>query len=258
MAFQRRHRYILLAAGIYWPLIFWLTHIPIPEIARRSGMSDKTMHWMAYLVLSFLTWLSCRPYEKVRWNRPLAWLIVLALAGYGAFDEWLQGRPFIGRSADWEDFVANLAGITIGLGILTFLSFWPALLTVSALFIFVIQNRSHLLILWPQYHLDIVFHFTAYAAFTLIWIHFLGLQESLRILQKIGLGLLLPAGLLIMVWTAAHWQSEPLDWMAILTALTAIVSSTAISFLVLGRKPGKRSVIRAHKDDTACPPDNRG
>jgi hypothetical protein len=208
--------------------------------------------------LSFLTWLAFRPYEKVRWNRPLVWVIILLLAGYGVFDEWLQGRPFIGRSADWEDFLANLTGIGLGLGILTFLSFWPALLAVSALFIFVIQNRSAVLMLWPQYHLDIVFHFTAYAAFTLIWIHFLNFQKSLPILHKIFLGLLVPLVLLSAVWTEAFLRLGKADWTAVLTAVTSIGSAAAVSVPVLLKSPALPSVIRARKDDTAGPPDNRG
>lgn len=264
MALKRRHRIILLAVGIYWPLIFWLTHIPIPDIARQSGMSDKTMHWTAYLVLSFLTWLAWEPYEKVRWNRAAVWVILGVLAGYGALDEWLQGRPFIGRSADWMDWAANLAGIGLGLGILTFLSFWPALLAVSAVFLYVIQNHSHLLTLWPPYHLDIVFHFTAYAAFTLIWLHFLTQRRSIRNVQEIFGGMLVPFLLLGTVETAAWFQSRPSDRFAILTAAFAIVCSLILSLAVLsGRSAAdgpesSSSFTPVRRDDRADQPDNRG
>jgi hypothetical protein len=44
MKLLRRHKAVLLVLGIYWPVIFWLTHIPVPDVARQSGMSDKTMH----------------------------------------------------------------------------------------------------------------------------------------------------------------------------------------------------------------------
>jgi len=47
---------------IYWPGLFVLTHIPIPQLARQSGMSDKMMHALAYLALVFLWWFSISPY----------------------------------------------------------------------------------------------------------------------------------------------------------------------------------------------------
>ena len=68
MQLLRRHKSVLIALGIYWPVIFWLTHIPVPDIARQSGMSDKTMHVLAYFVLTFLIWFTISPYEKVQWR----------------------------------------------------------------------------------------------------------------------------------------------------------------------------------------------
>ncbi|HOQ05546.1 MAG TPA: VanZ family protein [Anaerohalosphaeraceae bacterium] len=263
MALKRRHQYILLAAGIYWPLLFWLTHIPIPEIARRSGMSDKLMHFAAYLALAFLTWLAFSPYEKVRWNRPLVWMVLLGLAGYAAFDEWLQGRPFIGRSADWRDFAANLAGIGAGLGILTFFSFWPALPAVSALFILFIQNHSNLLFLQPEMHLEMFFHFTAYSAFTLIWMHFLSRKRPVRTLRGFLKGLAVPMLLVFGIWLEGRFVHREPDRMCLFAAFFAIVSSLVISTAVLSRRPwddkseGRQVFTPGRKNDTDAPAGNR-
>lgn len=263
MVLKRRHRYILLAAGIYWPLLFWLTHIPIPEIARRSGMSDKLMHFAAYLALAFLTWLACSPYEKVRWNRPLVWMVLLGLAGYAAFDEWLQGRSFIGRSADWRDFTANLLGIGVGLGILTFFSFWPALPTVSALFILLIQNHSNLLFLRPEMHLEMLFHFTAYAAFTLIWMHFLSRKRPVRILRGFLTGLAVPMMLMFGIWLEGRFVHRQPARLCVFASAFAIVSSVVVSMAVLSRQPwndkadGGQTLTPAHTNDKDDPPDNR-
>ncbi|MHC5191269.1 MAG: VanZ family protein, partial [Planctomycetota bacterium] len=110
MKIPRRHKIVLLALGIYWPVIFWLTHIPVPDVARQSGMSDKTMHVLAFFVLAFLVWFAVCPYQKARWNRLKVWVVLATVIAYAAIDEYLQG--FIpGRSADVWDFVADTVGV---------------------------------------------------------------------------------------------------------------------------------------------------
>jgi hypothetical protein len=235
MPLGRRHKYILLAVGIYWPLIFWLTHIPIPALARRSGMSDKTMHVLAYMVLTFLLWLAVNPYEKATWRRLSFWVILSAVIVYAAMDEVLQGR--IGRSSDVKDFAANLLGIVTGLGILSFLSFWPAILAVSAIFIFVIQNLSNLTSLWPQYHLNTVFHFTAYAAFSLLWMHFLVRNRPDRAAGKWLIeGLAVPLLLLAAVCAGSPIRGKEIYRIDLATAVFAIAASVLSSYAVLFRK----------------------
>lgn len=234
MPLRRRHKYILLAVGIYWPLIFWLTHIPVPMLARRSGMSDKTMHALAYMVLTFLLWLAVNPYEKVSWKRRSFWVIAAAVMIYAALDELLQGR--MGRGADFLDFLADTLGGLLALGIMTFLSFWPALLALSAIFIFVIQNLSNLTSLWPQYHLNTVFHFTAYAAFTLIWIHFLIRKGSDRPAAKWLLeGLAVPLLLLAVVCGGSPIRGKEIYLVDVCTAVFAIAVSVLSSYIILFR-----------------------
>jgi len=146
MPLLRRHKYTLLILLIYWPALFVLMHIPIPDLARRSGMSDKIMHALAYLTLVFLWWFAISPYRKVDWRKAKAWLALAVMVWYGAFDEWLQGR--IGRSVEVADFYADLAGVLCGLMILSIFSFWPASLIVSAAFIFAVINLSKIDLLW--------------------------------------------------------------------------------------------------------------
>ncbi|MHC5095363.1 MAG: VanZ family protein, partial [Planctomycetota bacterium] len=91
MKLLRRHKTVLLLLGIYWPVIFCLTHIPVPQVARQSGMSDKTMHVLAYFVLTFLVWFAVSPYHKARWNGIKVWIVLATIIGYAAVDEYLQG-----------------------------------------------------------------------------------------------------------------------------------------------------------------------
>ncbi|MBN2511830.1 MAG: VanZ family protein [Sedimentisphaerales bacterium] len=243
MPLLKRHKYILMSLGIYWPALFVLTHIPVPQIAEQSGMSDKTMHLLAYLILVFFVWVAISPYEKVRWNKPKTWIILAIIVCYGAFDEWLQGR--MGRQMELMDLVSDFLGVAIGLIILSILSFWLALLAVSAIFIFAITNLSHLLGLYPQYHLNTVFHLTAYSAATLIWIQYLDRKPGLERRRPLWpLRAICPPLLLLgAVLGGSVYYDKPIWWVDAATALFGIAASTLISFLTvrLARRRGRNS-----------------
>ena len=240
MKLLRRHKTVLLVLGIYWPLIFWLTHIPVPDIARQSGMSDKTMHVLAYFVLTFLVWFSVSPYHKPRFNKLKPWLVLIGLLCYGLIDEYLQSR--VGRSMDAIDFFADMSGVLLGLGVLSMFGFWSALLAVSAIFIFVVSNMSNLLALYPQYYLNTAFHFTAYTAFTLIWIQYLDRRGNPPTSGAFRLtaSLVLPILLLFIVKVATPpFFDRPFAWVDTATALFGISSAILISWLTFrffGRK----------------------
>jgi hypothetical protein len=231
MNFLRRHKYILWSLGIYWPVLFTLTHIPVPAIAGQSGMSDKTMHLLAYLVLVFFVWLAISPYEKVRWNRAKVWIVLAIIVWYGAFDEWLQGR--VGRQMELADFLHDLYGALLGLGILSVLTFWPALLTVSSIFIFFITDRSVLLNLYPQLYLNTAFHLTAYATLTLIWIQHLDRDNRFRKSHPTWplIALSLPITLLAAVKGVGLYYAKPFWWVDIATAIFGIAATVLVSYL---------------------------
>ena len=91
----------------YWLVLFVLTHTP-PRHMPHGPASDKLMHFLAYLVLSFLIGTSI--YLAVPCRRRRLPLIVLVLgAAYGALDELTQ--PFSGRMAEWGDWWADMAGV---------------------------------------------------------------------------------------------------------------------------------------------------
>ncbi|MHC4525346.1 MAG: VanZ family protein [Planctomycetota bacterium] len=196
-------------------------------------MSDKTMHVMAYFVLTFLVWFAISPYEKVHWNKAKCWLVVLAVVLYGVMDEYLQSK--VGRSADVKDFIANLFGVLLGLGVLSIFGFWSALLTVSAVFIFVLSDVSRLMTL-PQYSFyAIAFHFTAYTAFTLIWIQWLD-RFSKYALGKAGglaVAVTIPAGLLLAVKGAAPFWDRPFNAFELGIAVFGICAAILTSYLTI-------------------------
>lgn len=168
MIVSLRHKLTLILLFIYWPVIFTLSHIPVPGLVREAGVSDKTLHFLVYLLLTFLFWFAVSPERKVNYRRVSLWWVFLVMAGYAIIDEVLQG--YVGRNADMLDFVADVAGILAGLIMLTIFSFWPALLIVTGASIFLLSNVSKVS---PADLLPVanaVFHLAGYSIFTLLWI----------------------------------------------------------------------------------------
>lgn len=232
MKLRRRHKYSLIALAVYWPLVFTLTHIPVPALARKSGMSDKTMHVMAYFALTFLVWCSLNPYLRVQWNRAKTWWIAGVLVLYGAIDEIIQG--LVGRSADIDDFIANLFGIVFAMGVLSIFRFWSALLIAAISAIFVISNMSNLTALYPQFHLNTTYHFSAYAGLTLIWIQHIDRYLHLRRNRTAWLlsASALPLAMLGLVIAAAPFYEKTIWWTDAATSLFGIASTVLISRLI--------------------------
>jgi VanZ family protein len=218
--------------AVYWPFLFFLTHAPVQDIGRQTGMSDKTMHWLAYMGLVFLVWLAVSPYEKVNWRRAKVWLILVVVVWYGAIDEWLQ--MYVGRRANVDDFLADMAGTMIGLGLLSVLSFWPAALAVTGIFVFIVSNRSYLENMWNMPYIDIAFHFAGYSAFTLVWIQYLDrmLDKSASVIKWTVLSVCAPLVLLAGVKICSIFYGKEVLLWDCLTAVTAICLSAVVSRFV--------------------------
>jgi len=127
MAMPLRQKVLTVLLLLYWPGLFVLAHVPIPRLVYRAQVSDKTLHFLAHLLLVFLLWFAVRPDRKVSWRDAALWWVLFVAVWYGAFDELLQGGS-VGRSCDFRDFLANLAGASSGLIVFSLFAFWPALL----------------------------------------------------------------------------------------------------------------------------------
>ncbi len=185
---------------LYWPALFVLAHIPIPHVVQEADVSDKSLHFLAYLILTFLIWFAVRGDRKVKWRRAAPWLVLFVIVVYGILDEWLQSYV-AGRSCDVRDFFTDLAGALTGLILSSFLTFWPAGLFVAATFIFGITNvtRANLADLLPR--TNAVFHIFAYAILTVLWIQCTHLFPAVKATKAkwFVLALAGPGGFLIIV-----------------------------------------------------------
>ena len=188
---------------IYWPVLFIFAHIPVPKVVREADVSDKSLHFLGYLILVFLLWFTVSDGKKVNWRRPAPWRVLLIMAVYGIVDEWLQSYV-PGRSCDAWDLFADMTSTLTGLIIFSVLSFWPAGLLVTAMVIIGIANVSQadLSDLMPA--ANTVFHLGAYALFTAFWIQCLHLflpTINLRATRArwLAAALAAPAGLALTV-----------------------------------------------------------
>src|SRR3989338_3257724 len=75
MRLSREQKLFSVLLALYWLGIFAATHIPVPGWTRKMGMSDKTMHFAAYMTLSFLLWFSTSFDRKADWRKLRPWLI---------------------------------------------------------------------------------------------------------------------------------------------------------------------------------------
>lgn len=169
MTLSRQQKITTILLVLYWPTLFVFAHIPIPQVVRQAGVSDKSLHFLAYLILVFLLWFTVSAGKRVNWRKASPWLVLLVILVYGIIDEWSQGYV-AGRSSDVLDFVADLAGAITGLILFSVFTFWPAGLLVTATVIFGMTNvaQTNLAELLPV--ASAAFHLFAYAIFTVLWV----------------------------------------------------------------------------------------
>jgi VanZ family protein len=231
MTLVRRQKGIIATLVLYWPTLFVLGHIPVPQIIRRAHMSDKSLHLLAYMILTFLLWSAIKPREKVRWRKAFVWCLLAMVAVYGVCDEYLQS--FVAdRTMDPKDFLADVVGTVAALAVLTVCSFWPAAVIVAGATIYTLTvfTRANLTALLPV--AMGVFHLSTYAVFTLLWIGCMRQGLSLKRNSFVWLVALagLPAALLVATEVSAMVSGKPFVGEDVIAAAAGILGSiTAIS-----------------------------
>ena len=226
MARSQRQKTLLIALALYWPTVFTLTHIPIPETVRQAHFSDKSLHLLTYMILTFLLWSVMRPFEKVHWRRPTTWCVMLAIVLYALLDEYLQN--FVsGRSPDTHDLVANTIGMLIGLTIAAFASFWPGALIVTGATIYTLAvfTRANLTRILPV--ASTVLHSATYGLFTLLWIGWMNRRSTgkARDVKWYVKALAGPAALLAAAKISAIVSGKQFEGWEIISSLGGIVGA---------------------------------
>lgn len=108
---------MLLAA--YWIGLFVLTHLPGYPMPYHPTLTDKVGHGGGFALLSLLlAYVVWRVTRRFTYSGLVAIGAVLAL--YGACDELTQ--PYVGRSCDFFDWLADVGGIVLGLATWTLIA----------------------------------------------------------------------------------------------------------------------------------------
>ncbi len=162
---------------IYWPLLFILTHIPLPKASVQIESSDFSLHFTAFVILAFVLWFALSDSRKVNFCKSKVWWALGILAVYAITDEWLQG--FVNRTPDLNDFFGDIAGAALGFLILSVIPFWAASGLLAAAIIFVL--RIYHLVEIPGFMPGL--WFICYTIFTFICLNFF---KSTKLAGKIG------------------------------------------------------------------------
>lgn len=241
MALLRRQKLTIIPLLLYWPAIFILTHISpasVPCWVVRMRVSDKSLHYFAYLVLVVLLWFAVSPDRKVNWRKTAAWWVLFVVVWYGVIDEWLQG--YVGRSPDVRDFLANLTGTLTGLILLSIFPFWAVSLALTGAVIFVLTNLLMQTNLAEQLPVaNVVFHLFAYGFLTLLWTQYMHYLLPVKAPEPKWLiaALALPAGLLLAVELFSAVSGNDFRmWDAIVSAAGIAAVVAAISLTALFRR----------------------
>lgn len=111
--------------GRLWLVLGWISVMLALMVNLMPGstmhsveVNDKLAHVFGYVLLTL--WF-CGIYPRTRY-----WVIALGFLGMGILVEILQGAMHMGRSADFNDVIADVIGIGIGLSLAAAgLSQWP-------------------------------------------------------------------------------------------------------------------------------------
>jgi VanZ family protein len=107
----------VLAIGLYWAMLFLLTHLPgeVDEVRpkRRVPHLDKLAHAAAFAGLAALACVAATAF------RPVTPSVLVGIAGvlaaYAAVDELTQGW-IRDRTPDLRDWLADMLGMLAGMG----------------------------------------------------------------------------------------------------------------------------------------------
>ena len=203
---HRRTAFVVVAI-----LSFVATHLPRLKLGTGGAPIDKLAHALNFAVLAALLW-------QTGWVRRVRAAAVVMVA-WATLDELSQGIPALGRTVDFDDWLADLAGIAMALGFVAALR--PAGEGIAALA--AARRRCALD--------SLLAHWSA-------WMH-VGTAAALGATVGAPLGVLLDSWFL---------RKGPQPWQY--GFVGAILGATVVAHAVL--EAGIRSRLRRSHDDRPC------
>lgn len=226
------HKYFIVALPVYWIAIFTATHIRhIPDWMVNNKMSDMTLHFLCYFVLTFLFWTALSPGQKVNWKKLKPWIVTLIILGYGVFDEFSQG--FVGRGVELKDYIGDFLATVTGMTILTIFSFWWAALVYTCLGIFIVTNLSHVSTIGRNILVNSAYHLLSYMLLTILWLQCTSkpiersTNKTLWLLKAVSF----PISYLLIVKGLTLFSEKTVYAVDFYTAITGIILTVIVSFI---------------------------
>jgi VanZ family protein len=105
----------------FWLTLFVLTHLPKLGALTPVTFYDKAVHGVAYALLAVVLATTWQLNAGELWVAQLGWAW-FALVLYAALDEWTQ--PFVGREASFGDWIADVVGAAVGVGLFVVVRRW--------------------------------------------------------------------------------------------------------------------------------------
>lgn len=98
--------------------VLYLTLAPRPFVSVRIPLfegADKVVHFMMFFAMAFAYHFDFRRGKKpVDEARLMGWIFV-SLSAFGGLIELAQWKMRMGRSGDWYDLLADIAGAVYGI-----------------------------------------------------------------------------------------------------------------------------------------------
>jgi hypothetical protein len=213
----------------YWVGIFVATHIPMPEWTGKMGVSDKTMHFSAFMILTILLWLSTSFEKKADWKKIRPWLIMAIILIYAASDELLQN--FVkGRSADIYDAAFDSLGAATALALLTILVPHHAAMILFIICPIFLPALVMSQLIPPNSMLEYLAYLVCFAIVTIAWIIYFSSVYNLNLRRPKHIPIFFagPAGTVAIVKIYTALTDKPMPEHAILISFAVIILTLLI------------------------------
>ncbi len=184
------------------------------------------------MILVFLLWFTFCPKTRVNPRKKAFWWIIITVICYSAADEILQS--YVGRTCDFQDFLANMAGASTAMLLMSVCTFWPSLLIVTATTIFLLVNLARTNIADLMLYVSVGFYVVSYALFTTIWITYLKHRNTKKLsrLRYFGFVAIVPLALLTVVEVSSIMLGKYFGSLRVLTSLAGIFIVIMICIIV--------------------------
>ncbi|MCE5341006.1 MAG: VanZ family protein [Planctomycetaceae bacterium] len=239
MKLSKEKKFFTAVLLFYWVGLIVATHIPVPMWVRGMGVSDKTMHVAAYIVLTLLLWLAFWFDIKANWRKFQPWLILVVIFLHGVADELTQ-HFIAGRSTDPADLCADMLGAAAAMVIITFFTGYNAVMALTVIGPVFLPAIVKAGITKHNSPLESVLYIFVYAIVAVAWMCYLELilKIKLKKFKRFLLYMVLPTASLSFVIIYALLTNKPISAYSI-GGSVAIILMTVIERVAT--IPGRKS-----------------